>query len=409
MEFIDKKLAQFGSKPGLERMKKIMDRLDNPQSDYPVIIVSGTNGKGSATSFISSILTASGSHVGSYYSPHLVSYAERFQINQQPIQTDLLKRYESEMESLFDRGVEMTAFEALTAICYKYFSDQDIDVAVMEVGMGGEHDATAIANPIVGVITNVELDHTEYLGSNVEAIARTKAGILKKGSKCVTGCTKSTLKEIDAIAKQNNSKTSALGREFFVEPVAVSSKGNKFNYLGIDHYEDLETRLIGRHQVDNAGIAISAVETYSSDVSESAIRTGLIEARNPGRLEMIRNTPRVLIDAAHNPSGIGSLVTSLSLFDFEKLIVVFGVLSNKDWKEMLRILGQHADLIIANKPIHEGSMDPDELVKEASRYVQAKKVTNVKESVDYARSIAGEKDLVVVCGSIYMLGELLSE
>ena len=139
---------------------------------------------------------------------------------------------------------------------------------------------------------------------------------------------------------------------------------------------------------------------------EKAIRKGIKKAENPGRLQVISRNPLILIDAAHNPAGIGSLVSSLSLFDFERLIVVFGVLENKDWKQMLNILGLHADVFIVNKQKHENAANPDEVVKEASRYCEAKKVEDVKESLEYAKSIANKKDMIVVCGSIYMLGEL---
>jgi len=407
LNFIDGRLAQFGSKPGLGRITKIMAELGSPQDRMRVLIVSGTNGKGSVTSCIASILSAAGHKTGSYFSPHLVRYNERFKINGREISDGKLGGYERVMESLFEKGFEMTAFEALTAICYQYFADEKVDYAVMEVGMGGEFDATAVAKPEVGVVTNISLEHTEYLGKTVEEIAKTKAGILKNGSKCVTGCSGPALSEIEKAAKKRDSPVRALGRDFFVEPLEVSGRRTVFSYLGRTPYTKLETRLLGRHQADNAAIAVAAVEELGEDVPEEAIRKGLLSAQNPGRLQVLSRDPMTLLDAAHNPAGIGSLVTSFPLFDFERLIVVFGVLGNKDWKEMIRLLGQHADMIVVNRQKHEGAADPDAIVKEARRYCEAVKVTDVKESLAYAKSITRKKDMIVVCGSIYMLGELL--
>ncbi len=408
LDFIDSKLARFGSRPGLERISRIMAELNNPQERMRVIIVTGTNGKGSATSFIASMLSAAGYRTGSYFSPHLIGYDERFLLNGKKITKTKLKAYERALESLFNRGVEMTAFEALTAIAYRYFADEKVDFAIMEVGMGGEFDATAVAKPEVGAITNISLEHTEYLGNSIEKIARTKAGILKKGSKCVTCCSGEALDAIESVARRSKAASvAALGRDFFVEPKGISRKGTVFNYIGKNPYTELRARLLGRHQADNAALAIAAVEELDPDIGEKAIRKGLLDAQNPGRLQAISEKPLILVDAAHNPAGIGSLVSSLSLFDFERLIVVFGVLANKDWKAMLALLGLHADVIIVNRQTHEGAADPDEVLKEASRYAGAVKIENVKQSLEYAKSIAGKKDMIVVCGSIYMLGELL--
>ncbi len=409
--FIDGKLSQFGSRPGLARITKIMAGLGNPQDGMRVIIVSGTNGKGSVTSYISSMLTAAGHKTGSYYSPHLVDYTERFLVNGKKMTKKKFGSYERVVEGLFEKGFEMTEFEALTAMAYRYFADEKVEFAVMEVGMGGEFDATAIARPEVGAITNVELEHTEVLGDTVEKIARTKAGILKKGTRCVTGCSGAALHEIEQVAKRNGAVgVSCLGRDFFVEPKEVTGRHTVFNYIGKTHYTGLETRLLGRYQADNAAIAVAAIEEMEElgvEIGEPAVRKGLLAAQNPGRLQVISRQPLILVDAAHNPAGIGSLVSSLSLFDFDRLIVVFGVLANKDWKTMLMLLGQHADVIIANKQKHENAANPDEIVKEASKYAEARKIEDVKQSLECAKSIAGKKDMIVVCGSIYMLGELL--
>jgi dihydrofolate synthase/folylpolyglutamate synthase len=399
MKKLEKKLEQFGSKPGLERIKILMDKLGNPQNYLRVILVGGTNGKGSTTSLISSILSKAGFKTGSFYSPHLISYNERFQINGEQISDKTLKEYEQEMLDLIDKGIEITMFEAITAIAYQYFAEEQCDFVVMEVGMGGEFDATNIAKAEIAIITNVSLDHTKHLGESVEEIARTKAGILKNATMAISGATNSALAEIEKIAK-----VKALGRDFFIEPKEVNSTNTVFSYLGKNHYSDLELSLLGRHQIDNAALSVAVAEALG--IGEQELRAGLLDAKNPGRIEVLSRSPLIIADAAHNPEGIGSLITTLPLFNYDNLIVVFGAQERKDWREMVNLLGLHADLIIVNKPPGEAA-DPDTVARFAKESINAITVPDVKKSLDMAKRIAKKKDLILVCGSIYMLGELL--
>jgi len=401
MRELEKRLERFGSRPGLTRIRTLLERLGNPQNRLKVILVGGTNGKGSTTSFISSILKKAGFQTGSYYSPHLISYNERFQINGKKISDRTMRKYEKMILDLIDEGLETTMFEALTAIAFKYFADQGCYYAVMEVGMGGEFDATNIADAEVAVITNVALDHTKHLGETIQEIARTKAGILKNGARGISAATDSALEEIEKIAPVR-----ALGRDFFVDPKEVGRDKTVFSYLGKSHYSDLEIGLIGRHQIDNAALAIAAVEELGEEIGEQALRQGLKAASNPGRMQVISRKPLIIADAAHNPAGIGSLITTLPVFDYDKLIVVFGVQERKDWREMVNLLGFHADLIIVNRPKGEAA-DPDTVARFAKESINAITVPDVKKSLEMAKKIAGPDDMILVCGSIYMLGELL--
>jgi len=402
MKRIEGKLSQFGSKPGLERMEKLMESLGNPQDELKVIMVGGTNGKGSTTSCISSILSAAGYRTGSYYSPHLIRYNERFRINGKEITDKVFEEYEDDVLRLFDRGSKMTEFEALTAIAYRYFADEKADFAVMEIGMGGEFDAVNIAKPEASIITNVELEHTEFLGDTIEQIVRTKAGIMKHARRRVTGCSGASLEALESLYPMR-----VLERDFFVEPVELNGERTVFDYLGKTFYHSLELPLLGRHQIDNAALAIAAIESLDETVKEDSVRKGLLDAQNPGRLQVISKEPLIVIDAAHNPAGIGALVTNISLFDYDRLIVVFGVMARKDWGTMLKIIGQHADTFIINQPKDKGAAESRLVAKESAQYCETVEVPDVLQSLEKAKSLAGKKDMILVCGSIYMLGELL--
>jgi dihydrofolate synthase/folylpolyglutamate synthase len=402
MKRLEEKLEQFGSKPGLSRMKPLMEKLGNPQDSLQVILIGGTNGKGSTAAFLSSILSEHKKKVGSFYSPHVSRYNERFRINNKPIDDEELSKYEDLMIELFDSKVEMTMFEALSAIAYLYFKDNEVDFAVMEVGMGGEYDATNIAKPILSILTNVDLDHTQHLGNTKEEITKTKAGIFKNSKYAICGMHNDLLAEVEKVKP-----VKALGRDFFIEPREVNNKHNIFSFLGKSHYSDLVTKLLGRHQIDNAACAIAAAECLLDDADESAIREGLMSAENSGRFQQISDSPKMIIDAAHNPAGIGTLISTLPLINYEKLIVVFGAQERKDWRKMIALLGMHADLIIANKPKGK-PVNPGDILKEAQNYTEAIAIEDIEESITKAKEVAKENDLIVVCGSIYMLGDVLN-
>lgn len=398
-------LSKFGSRPGLARISAILKRLSNPEKKLKIILVTGTNGKGSVTSYLASILKEAGYKTGSYFSPHLINYNERFKINGKNITDSKLKKYEKLILDLFkEEKYEMTEFEALTAIAYKYFADENCDFAVMEIGMGGRLDATNIAEECIGIITHINLDHTNHLGATVEQIAYEKAGIMKKGV-CITGASGAALAVVKEEAGKRNIPLRVQGEDFFVDVVEADNTHTVFNYIGSEFYKRLEVRLLGRYQANNAALAVAAAEELG--IGKEAIRKGLRNAKNPGRLQIIEKKPLIVIDAAHNPDGIRELVKNLDLFDYEKLICVFGVMKEKNWKEMLMMLVQHCDLLMVNQPKIERAADAEEVAKEASAYTKTAVIKDVKKSLAYAKKQAKKKDMILVCGSIYMLGELL--
>lgn len=395
------KLSKFGIRPGLERIEQLMEALGHPERQMKVILVTGTNGKGSVTSFLASILKEAGYKTGSYFSPHLVNYNERFKINGKSISDAKLRKYEKEMFALLKRGFEATEFEALTAIAYKYFSDENCDFAVMEIGMGGRLDATNIAEECISIITNVDLEHTDYLGGTIEQIAFEKAGIMKKGI-CITGAHGSALGTIKKESENKNISLHVLNEDIFAKIVSADDKKTIFNYVGHDFFNGLEIRLIGRHQVSNAALAIAAAEELG--IEEDSIRRGIKKTKNKGRLEIISRHPLVVLDGAHNPHGIRELIGNLDLFRYDKLSIVLGVMKDKDWKEMIRLLAPHGDLFVATQLGGERAETAKKISKEAAIYTDSVVEKNPKNALALAKKQCGKNGMVLICGSLYLVG-----
>ena len=409
MLLLEKHLAKFGIKPGLERISKLCEALGNPQDKLRVILVTGTNGKGSVVSYLSSILKEAGYKVGSYYSPHLIKYNERFKINGKDISDREFKKYEKIVLGLFKRGYELTLFEALTAIAYKYFADKNCDYAVMEIGMGGSYDATNVANETLAIITNVDLEHTEYLGNSIEKIAEDKAGIIKTNNGvAITGAKEAALDRIKEKAREKDTLLKTLNENFFTKLKNANAKETNFDYIGENFYLNLTVPLLGRYQADNAALAIAAAEELG--VEREAIRKGLAHAKNPGRLEIVNMANKktfVVIDAAHNPHGMRELVANLNLFSYGKLICVFTAMKDKNWQEMLSLLAPRCDFLIANEINNERCENARAIVEYANNHTKAIAIKNVRESIRYAIKMAKKKDMILICGSIYMLGEAI--
>jgi dihydrofolate synthase/folylpolyglutamate synthase len=405
MEKVFSELEKFGIRPGLERIGKLMALLGHPEQKMKVVLVTGTNGKGSVTSFLAYILTEAGYKTGSYFSPSLVSYNERFKIDGNDINDTKLKRYEKlVLELRKKKKLDITEFEALTAVAYKYFANENCDFAVMEIGMGGRLDATNIADECLSIITNVDLEHTEYLGKTIEQVTFEKAGVMKKGV-AITGAEDVALQELKRLAGERDIRLRVLKEDFFAKPKRVTAEGNEFSFLGHEFYDNLHTSLLGRHQINNAALAVAAAEELG--IEGDAIWAGLKKAQNPGRLEVINRNPLVVLDGAHNLHGVKELIGNLSLFGYDRLICIFGVMKDKDWKAMLKLLGPHCDLLIANETKLERAAKAKEVAAEAAKYCETLIEPDVKKSFALAQKKAKKKDLVLVCGSLYMLGELL--
>jgi dihydrofolate synthase/folylpolyglutamate synthase len=393
---------------GLGPISRLLDRLNTPHMSYATVLIGGTNGKGSIAAMVASILKLSGHRVGLYTSPHLIDIRERIKVNDRMITHE-------EMASCIDRIRErlvedITYFEFLTAIAFLHFHRSGVDMAVLEVGMGGRLDATNVVNPLVSVISNVSLDHRSYLGNSLEKIAFEKGGIIKKNGVCITAAKQSrVIRILEEICFEKHAAFLRLGKEFNVE---VRQDGT-FSYKDVGRkYKHLVCSLKGRHQIENAALAIRAIESMRLQgvaIDDEAISRGIRNTQWEGRLEILQHHPTILIDGAHNPAGISSLCRALKTeFVYECLILIFAVLDDKDCRNMLRKIIPFVDHLIITKPQTDRAILPANILTMASQY-PVRQIEIIESSIDalqYAVALAGMNDLICVAGSLYLVGEI---
>ena len=400
--------GRFGSKLGLFRINKLLELMGNPHENFKSVHIAGTNGKGSVAAMVSSILQEEGFRVGLYTSPHLDDFRERIVVNGSCIPKKELALLVEEVKPIVKKVKKLsqpTFFEVTTAIAFKYFSDVGVDYAVVEVGLGGRLDATNVIKPEVSVITNIGLEHTDVLGGTIQSIAREKAGVVKEGVPLITAESKKEALEVfERVCKERKAELISLN-EIKLREVKCDLNGCVFDLkTKRRNYRSLKISLLGEHQIQNAALSVLAAEQLG--VSEKAIRDGLRKARWAGRLEIVQKKPLVVMDCAHNPPAMEALKNSLKLFKYDKLILVIGVMKDKEISGIMEQIAPPADLIVINKPNLERAAEPERIEREARKYgKKVKIVRDVKKSISYARSIAGEDDLILITGSIYMLYE----
>jgi len=394
---------------GLGPVKSLLGKIDNPQLAYPAILIGGTNGKGSIAAILSSILRHSGLKVGLYTSPHLIDIRERIRINDSLIPEEKMQECLEIVRSRLETS--LTYFEFLTVAAYLYFCQEEVDIAVLEVGLGGRLDATNVITPMVSVISNVHQDHQEYLGRYLKDIAGEKAGIIKENSICVTAAGQKTVLDIlSDTCRKKGVPLYRLGKE-----IQVRSEGaGNFSYSGIGRkLSHLSCSLSGEHQVKNAALALAAAELISvkgRKADEQAMRTGLASAKWEGRLEILQNNPTVLADGAHNPAGIRSLCDVLqnrNPSENKRRHLIFGVLSDKNYPQMLKKLLPFFNTVIFTKPKVERAVELEKLIPIARKYGHLAETTeDSREALQRALSIADKNDLICVTGSLYLVGEI---
>jgi len=410
-------------KLGLQNIRALLRSLGEPQKRYPSIHVAGTNGKGSTACFLASILTEGGYRVGLYTSPHLVDFSERIRINGRAVPEARLVRYVRRLRPVIERR-RATFFEATTAIAFKYFADEGVEIAVIETGLGGRLDSTNVLAPLVSVITNVSVEHREYLGSTIDRIAREKAGIIKRAIPVVTGSeSPKVLKVLESAARERRAPfyrsrdlVTVAFRTSVVDPLLdFRSEG-----LAI---ERVLLGLAGAHQIENARLALGALTLAMPGLgvprsstskplfwdSGRVIRAGLEHVVRTtgirGRLERIGPNGRYLVDVAHNPRGMETLVEELRRRGLGKLVVVFGVMKDKDIRAMLRHIGKVARLVIAVRPETDRAAAPEFIASAAGRLGVRCRVGG---SVKAGLLLAGAPGRVLVTGSHYVVGEAIS-
>jgi dihydrofolate synthase/folylpolyglutamate synthase len=407
-------LERFGIKLGLDVIRDLLARLGNPHEAFPAIHVTGTNGKGSVCAYLASVFRAAGHRVGLYTSPHLVRFNERIRVDGEMIREEDVARLYGEVKphaaamAARSETDQPTFFETTTAMAFRYFAERRVDVAVVEVGMGGRMDATNVVHPDACAITRIGLEHTENLGRTVERIAREKSGILKRGVPAVT-VDQPALAVIRARAEELGCPLTVVGRD-----VRYSRLG--FDLDGQDVlFEDgltLETRipLLGAFQPENAAtaFAIALAVREKWNLTKAAIAGGLSAARWPGRLQVVRRDPTVIVDGAHNPSAAAALAESLQeLFPGRKVTFVVGVLNDKDLAGIADSLGPLAAKVVATKARTPRAFEPEEVRKAFEAHAPGSLAPDAKDALTRAIGSAAKEDVIVVTGSIYIAGEAL--
>jgi dihydrofolate synthase / folylpolyglutamate synthase len=435
-------LAQTPShKFDLAHMRVLLEGLNHPERTFPSVLIAGTNGKGSTAATLASILKASGLKTGLYTSPHLVRINERIRVNRIEIHDDDFARLHGEVDRAAERLVEGGAlpwhpsfFEMMTAIAFCYFAEQKIDVAVLEVGMGGRLDATNVVEPLVSVIADISLDHQKFLGDTVREIAAEKAGIMRRGGVVVTlpqqpqandviGNTILDLEAVGVSAVQYVPPVSPGSSEYLV-PSTEKNPSNAGNARTFYRYPLqvlgeqilIESPLVGRHQLRNVALAIAAAEELSKKgldgISPESIERGIRETRWPGRFQVVpakEGWPEIVFDVAHNPAGAWALRSALSeRYGDRPLVFVFGAMRDKAISEMTEILFPSASRVIATRPSNPRAASPEEIREAGSRTgTEIEMVPDVRAALEKARSNAGPEEGIVITGSIYLVGEAM--
>jgi dihydrofolate synthase/folylpolyglutamate synthase len=406
-------LGRFGIKLGLERTEALLHALGDPQELFQGVHVAGTNGKGSVCAMVASVLQSAGYRVGLMPKPHLVSYTERIQVDQRPIAEADFAALLTELQPVIGKVASElgppTEFEILTSAALYYFARAGIDLLVCEVGLGGRLDSTNVLDLGVSVITNIALDHTQHLGSTLEAIAAEKAGILKPDSIAITGAQPPALAIIDAAAARKQIPLLRLGQEIQLTAIDREWAGIQATVTTpAGTYKDLRVPLLGLYQAENAALAVAAVDGLRSrgwDISDGALRDGLARTRWPGRLEVIDRNPIVLVDGAHNPAGLErSLEAVQKLATGRPIVIIFGAMRDKDLPSMLALVRRAGAFVIFSRIDWHRAAPPAVLAELYGG--ESELAESSAEALDRARERAGRDGIVFGCGSLYLVGEL---
>ncbi|AMR04607.1 MULTISPECIES: bifunctional folylpolyglutamate synthase/dihydrofolate synthase [Bacillus] len=409
---------KFGMKPGLERMRWMLEELGNPERHIKCVHLAGTNGKGSTLTYMRYMLEGAKYKVGTFTSPYIESFNERISVNGTPIAdeeiTELVKLVKPVVEKLDETDLgEATEFEIITVMAICYFGKFNFcDVVLFETGLGGRFDSTNVIHPVLTIITNIGHDHMHILGNTLGEIAYEKAGIIKSGVPVITGVQdEEALQVIQNVAKENHANLYEMGNHFTALHKQSSEDGEQFDFTcPFASFEDVRITMKGSHQVGNAALALMAVmyvKTYVSFlIEEEEIRTGLQEAYWVGRFEKLQSNPDIIIDGAHNPEGIESLVKTVEAHYKDKnVIVLFTALGDKQLHNMVGQLETIADEIIFTTFAFDRAISADKLASYSQK--ESKLVfENWKEAIDTKVEMIAENDVFIITGSLYFISEV---
>ena len=412
LAFISKQ-GRFGMKLGTERTRAILDRMGAPDRGLKGALIAGTNGKGSTGACLASMLRAAGVRVGFMPKPHLISYTERIELDGRAIsEAEFVETLEG-LIPVFDEVAtgmgQATEFEMLTAIAIAFLAPR-VDLLVCEVGLGGRLDATNALDLGTAVITNVDLDHQKYLGNTIEQIAMEKAAIIKPHNRVVTGCQGSALSIVEEHARAADAPVWRLGREVHVEARSLGWSGHSFDVTGPGFaHAGLTIPMVGDYQPANAALAVATAHLLAG-VADADVRAGLAATRWPGRLDVIAEHPRVILDGGHNPAAMTKAGATLRrLIGSEPLVVVFAMLSERDPVELLAALRTlRPDSAVFTEPASAGGHGVPAEVLAATFGQGSQAVLPAAAALERARALAGEDGNVLVCGSLYLVGEILA-
>ena len=392
----------------LDRMERALALFDHPEKKYPSLHIAGTNGKGSTSAMLHRMLSLAGYRTALYTSPHLISFTERMRIGDSEISQDDVVTLADEVRRRTEAAeVPLTFFEFVTVMAFLYFARQQVEIAVIEVGLGGRLDATNLVSPLVSLITTISKDHQAYLGPDELSIAREKGGIIKPAVPVVFGKMSPEVSHLlKTMAEVRLSPSYFLGVDF---GFSLKNEG-LFDYTGIkQHYSNLALGLRGRHQRANAAVALATLELIADrySVSEQARRDGLATVQWPGRLEVMRERPLVIIDGAHNSEGVQALVSELNeLRRGRRIKLLFAAMADKEWELMIAALGKAVDEIIFTRVSMERSAAPEALAEKLAAGIPRRVISDPRLALRTLLDEARDSDIVVVAGSLYLLGEI---
>ena len=389
----------FKIQPDLERIKKALGEIGNPHLNFNSILISGSNGKGSTAAFLESILREHSLKTGLFTSPHIIDENERWQINRKNITDEKLEDYISQLKPIIKK-YDLTYFEASTLIAFKYFSDEKVDIAVLEVGLGGRWDATNVVYPEVSIITNVSLDHTDLLGDTLDKIAYEKLGISRKDRPLVIG-----QDQIEIISQAVMKGV----REIYHYPIGFTYqiKNNKMSYSFKNYkIEDIKPSLLGKRQFLNCAAAITGFLLFAErnliKTDEKKIKDAVSTTFLPARMQILSDDPLIVLDGAHNEDAVIKTFKEIEeLFPSRKIITIYGGMKDKDWKKILGIITYRSKEVICTQiPVSRS-------LKKSDFPPELKFCENVKQAIDTAKSIYTSNSLILIIGSLYLSGEVL--
>ena len=395
----------------LKNIKALLEIFNKPQDKLEIIHITGTNGKGSVASFLANALIENDYNVGKFTSPYITNIREEIEVNRKEISEEdfanIASEVRSKVEELDEKKIFVSGFEILTAISYIYFARKKVDFAVMEVGMGGRVDATNVMEKSIPVFCHIALDHANILGDTLEKIAREKGGIIKENSKVFSyPQADEAREELKKISKEKSSTFN----EFSLDEVKIISSnefGNKFDFR--DH-KDVEISLIGEHQALNAALALMILDSLRDkyNLDEEKIKLGFIKAENIGRTECLSREPLIIVDGSHNLDSIEKIEESVKKFNYNKLILGFSLLKDKDHASILRKIENIADKIVLTEIDNERFTDLDSLEKEFKSFSN-KEIYAIKkreEAVEKTLELAEDGDMLLWCGSLYLIKDI---